>query len=39
MNQLLLAVRRVSDDRPHLVGVHLIGWHQIDQAFGVLGPF
>ena len=39
MDELLLSRGSVADDRPHLIGVHLVGWHQVDQAFGVLDPF
>ncbi len=39
MHELLLSVSRVADDGPQLVGVHLIRRHQVDKAFGILGPF
>ncbi len=39
IDQLLLPVVGVADDRPYLVGVHLVGRHKVDQAFSILGPF
>ena len=38
MDQLFLSLSGIADDRPHLIGVHLVCRHQVDQAFGVLGP-
>lgn len=31
MHEPLFSISRVADDRPHLVGVHLIGRYQVDQ--------
>lgn len=39
MHKLLAAVGCVADDWSRLIGVHLVGGHQIDQALGILSPF
>lgn len=38
MDQLLPAIDCISYDRPHLIGVHLVGGHQVDQDICVLSP-
>ncbi|MEW7894085.1 rhodanese-like domain-containing protein, partial [Agrobacterium fabrum] len=39
MCQLCPSISGVADNRSHLIGVHLIGWHEVDEALGVLSPF
>ena len=38
VDELPTADRGIADDRPHLIGVHLIGGHQVDEALGVQRP-
>ncbi|WP_260687114.1 hypothetical protein [Rhizobium laguerreae] len=39
MDKLLSAIGSIANDWPRLVGVHLVGGHQVNQALNVLGPF